>query len=357
MFRLISFLTLFLLSFKCFCQVNGFPNKTTFESHTLGPWSQSLNDNTDWILHTGSTPTANTGPYFAADGTQYLYLEATGNYNKIGFLDVHVDFKNVSHPFLTFQYSMYGAKMGTLKIQYSLDGVTYTDAWTKSGGQGNYWHQGAADLSVLAGQTAYIRVRGEISNHFLSDIAIDGLCLSDGGSCDPLPIELLYFEANCKDDRVICTWGTATEINTDYFVIQRTTDGINFEDVGIIQAAGNSVATINYRFEDTNPLKGKSYYRLKQYDLDCSSEAFALSEVDCEYPEVEILQNPNYISINLRTNKSYSMKLYDKLGRLVFTKQISSNYKIFNASWPRGIYIIIINDSQRIVSKKLTLIF
>ena len=334
-------------------QINSFPYKTTFESHTLEGWEQSLQDNTDWILHTGSTPTSNTGPYFAADGTQYLYLEAIGSYGNVGFLDIHVDFKNISQPFLTFQYHMYGAKMGTLKIQYSLDGITYTDVWIKSGGQGNYWHQGAADLSILAGQTAYIRVRGEIANHFLSDIAIDGLCLSDGGSCDPLPIELLYFDAKIKNNKVICNWITATEINTDYFVIQRTINGIDFEDIGTIGAAGNSFNNISYEFEDVSPLNGISYYRLKQYDLDGKNESFGLVEVKYNILNIQTIQYNDHIQIILPNKIKFKILLYDRVGRAIINKEIEEYHELILKDLPKGIYFLIIQGGSDMYKQQI----
>ena len=61
-----------------------------------------------------------------------------------------------------------------------------------------------------------------------------------GGGCTPLPIELLHFDAKLVDNKVICNWATATEINTDYFIIQRTTDGINYENIDSTSASENS---------------------------------------------------------------------------------------------------------------------
>jgi hypothetical protein len=82
-----------------------------------------------------------------------------------------------------------------------------------------------------------------------------------------LPIELLQFNAEVAGNEVLTTWVTATELNNDYFVVERTADGITFEEIGVIDGAGNSTQPLSYSFTDTNPLEGVSYYRLKQVDF------------------------------------------------------------------------------------------
>jgi len=63
-------------------------------------------------------------------------------------------------------------------------------------------------------------------------------------------------------------WVTSNEINNDYFTIEKSNDGINFEIVEIILGAGNSDILLEYSFVDKNPINGISYYRLKQTDFD-----------------------------------------------------------------------------------------
>jgi hypothetical protein len=84
----------------------------------------------------------------------------------------------------------------------------------------------------------------------------------------PLPIKLLSFSAKPNDDKVDLEWSTATEINNDYFTIERSYDGIEFSDLLTEKGAGNSTIILNYSAIDTLPLPGISYYRLKQTDFD-----------------------------------------------------------------------------------------
>lgn len=84
----------------------------------------------------------------------------------------------------------------------------------------------------------------------------------------PLPIELLSFSAECSNQKIIISWITASEINNHFFTIERSAEGVNFQNIGTIAGAGNSNQNPYYTFEDSEPLEGISYYRLKQTDFD-----------------------------------------------------------------------------------------
>ncbi|MBK9423627.1 MAG: hypothetical protein IPN54_05800 [Bacteroidetes bacterium] len=84
----------------------------------------------------------------------------------------------------------------------------------------------------------------------------------------PLPVELLYFNAFKYNEQVKVEWVTATEINNDYYIVERSSDGTDFEMVEVVPGAGNSNFLINYFIFDKDPFSGKSYYRLKQVDFD-----------------------------------------------------------------------------------------
>ena len=88
------------------------------------------------------------------------------------------------------------------------------------------------------------------------------------GSTSPLPIELISFDAKPDGDKVLTNWSTATETNNDFFTLERSPDGVDFEKIKTIPGAGNSDRVRNYSEIDETPLNGISYYRLKQTDYD-----------------------------------------------------------------------------------------
>ena len=95
----------------------------------------------------------------------------------------------------------------------------------------------------------------------------------------PLPVELLTFTAQSWNDFVSLMWATATEINNDFFTIQRSHDGFNFHDIGRVKGKGFSSRIARYTFEDAAPISGISYYRLKQTDYDGKWEYVGLLSI------------------------------------------------------------------------------
>jgi hypothetical protein len=87
----------------------------------------------------------------------------------------------------------------------------------------------------------------------------------------PLPIELLDFNVNLNESNANIAWSTASELNNDFFSIERTSDVEKFEEVGTVKGQGTIHTKTNYTLVDDSPLPGKSYYRLKQTDFDGKS--------------------------------------------------------------------------------------
>ena len=89
---------------------------------------------------------------------------------------------------------------------------------------------------------------------------------SISGGSTLLPIELTFFNVNIKDGKVNIVWQTASEESNDYFTIERSVNGINFEPIAKVVGSGNSSQALNYKYIDNNPLSGVAYYRLRQTD-------------------------------------------------------------------------------------------
>jgi len=85
---------------------------------------------------------------------------------------------------------------------------------------------------------------------------------------NPLPVEWLSFDAFKLDGAVDLKWSTGSEINSDYFEITRSTNGIDFQTIGTQKAAGNASSISSYTYRDQFPESGMNYYRLIQHDFD-----------------------------------------------------------------------------------------
>jgi hypothetical protein len=84
----------------------------------------------------------------------------------------------------------------------------------------------------------------------------------------PLPIELLGVTAKTQENDIRIDWSTATETNNDFFTIERSFDGRDFQAIGTVSGKGTTTEISNYTFLDKNPKRGLNYYRLKQTDFD-----------------------------------------------------------------------------------------
>ena len=91
---------------------------------------------------------------------------------------------------------------------------------------------------------------------------------------NPRPVEVVTFNASLVSPVVNLDWTTSSEVNSDYFEIERSVDGNPFNTIGRVDAAGYSVHSINYQLVDANPSSGTNYYRLKVVDLDGSVKYF-----------------------------------------------------------------------------------
>ena len=95
----------------------------------------------------------------------------------------------------------------------------------------------------------------------------------------PLPIELYDFNVSVSSCTIDLNWITASELNNDYFEIQRSADGINYESIGSVPGAGTANSFRNYSFEDRLPLQGLNYYRIKQVDFNRDFSFSPIEEV------------------------------------------------------------------------------
>ena len=144
----------------------------------------------------------------------------------------------------------------------------------------------------------------------------------------PLPIELLSFAPRCDKDHVIVEWSTVTEMNNDYFTVERDKGrGVgDWEVIGTVQGAGNSSQTRYYSFIDIDPLYGTNYYRLKQTDFNGQFEYFAPAEINCadDIDIIIIFPNPAFNLINYQISVSHesavTVKVMDVLSRNVIAQ-------------------------------------
>lgn len=160
-----------------------------------------------------------------------------------------------------------------------------------------------------------------------------------------LPVELLSF-AGVKEGRIVnLSWKTASEINSSYFEIESSSDGIHFESIGRVEAAESSYSVLNYSFADKNPLAGNNYYRLKIIDKDGAYAFSKIVVIEFEgngIDEISLYPNPVYDLLQLRTDgSSGTIKIFNTNEQTLFETNLqNSNTELNVNSLAQGIYIL-----------------
>ena len=184
-----------------------------------------------------------------------------------------------------------------------------------------------------------------------------------------LPIELISFEANLNEDRVDIKWVTASEINNDYFTIEKSKDGKSWEKLLIVSGAGNSNQVLEYYDIDYNPFKGISYYRLKQTDY---NGKFAYSNVvPVKFEKSTTNQNINLFPSPINVGGTVHLEfkninasemlviLRDLKGSEFYSKVVVNveDGKLIglpiNMDIPAGVYLITASSENQMYSQKL----
>ncbi len=217
----------------------------------------------------------------------------------------------------------------------------------------------AADIGGIDGDVGGCPTCVSLSGCALFDCQTD--CINAEFQGPLLPIELSYFEAKKVGDDIVLNWETQQEINSDYFIIQRSFEGRTFENIGEVQGAGNTSTIQYYQFIDNPEKRGVIYYRLKIVDNDRSYEYSDLVTITTDYLETEVkvtvFPNPASKSQNELTIKwespasEFTISIHDNLGNTLYEKHTSiygltTNIDVANLG--AGVYYIILNDGSRV---------
>jgi hypothetical protein len=199
-----------------------------------------------------------------------------------------------------------------------------------------------------------------------ADFVVDDIKItynSGAGSCTPTPIELTSFTAEKGPQNVLLKWSTASEINNDYFSVEKSSDGIQFKQIGTVKGNGNSKQIINYSFDDNSSNTGTVYYRLKQVDYDHNYEYSPITSVSFDSQEpVTIFNDPSNqdagIIISFNKKGSATFNVIDLLGRVVYSgsrESEAASVAISKNILTSGIYIVKVFMANELVSKKVVL--
>ncbi|MFN8337614.1 MAG: T9SS type A sorting domain-containing protein [Saprospiraceae bacterium] len=169
---------------------------------------------------------------------------------------------------------------------------------------------------------------------------------NNGCAAPVLPIKEKFFLCYKEKNITMIYFSTASETNNDYFTIERSSDGVEFDAIGEIKGAGNSSSELKYEFTDENPLPSINYYRIKQTDFDGKYSYTDIKSVRHHLGKINIspLRTDGRLQIT-STQDNYDVVLYNAAGQEVFRKNtLNGDQTIDIESLEAGIYFVKIVD-------------
>lgn len=210
---------------------------------------------------------------------------------------------NVTMVYNYFENELNGQDESGLILYRSTDGGV---SWDNEGGVVNT----ASNFVTITGISAFSR------------------WAASNASSSPLPVELLYFDSECDNQQVQLNWATATETNSDQFLIYYSLDGAEFIYLGSVSSNGNSLEMNHYTFDDAAARNGDVYYALYEQDVNANEELLAYTIAQCELIKNNIGFNAYVDNGLLRINSFQgfegltSVKVYSIAGRLLISDQV-----------------------------------
>lgn len=207
----------------------------------------------------------------------------------------------------------------TANVLYGVPPYTYS--WSPSGGTG------ATDTDVypLGVTVVTLTVTDACGNIITDVVTVTNPCL--------LPITLTSFNGYHADGKNYLHWTTESEKNSELFFVERSFDGLSFEVIGSLPAAGNSNTTIDYNFIDTRPGATINYYRLQEKDLDGTISYSGIIAIRSEEINVNSIElnsaNPTSGELNISVVSAMegngNFEIIDIAGRIIYNKNIFLN--------------------------------
>ena len=362
--------------------VSSFPYNESFDG-SIGSWTQNSNDDINWTVRSGSTPSSNTGPSAAADGSHYIYTEASsGNDNKRAILTSPCfDLSGLSSGSISFKYHLYGGNMGTVSLQASVNGGSWSTLWSEGGNQGNSWQTATVNLGSLAGNSSVqLRFNGLTGSGWQSDIALDDFTISTSGgggsgpSCPNTNVALNLVTDNYGSET---TWtvknsagatvqsGSGYANNTSYNIALNLSAGdytftINdsYGD-GICCSYGNGSYTLTANGSQLTT--GGNFGSTASFDF-CvggSSRAARTAEEVAEISteQINLYPNPagNLINVDLNnTENNFTGRILDATGRTVWVGELEAGANAINiTTLSAGLYYMaVVKTDGQVVTKK-----
>ncbi len=220
--------------------------------------------------------------------------------------------------------------VSNLRLLVDNDGIDWTNATVYSGAVINGSRVEFSGISITSAQPFFT--------------------LASISSATPLPVALVYFDAQLNDKRhVEISWKTESEQDCDYFTVEKGRDGINWQQLQIQQGAGTNTENHFYLVFDDRPIQGVNYYQLKQTDFNGQIHNYGVRTVILnQEEEFSFFPNPASSQLVLSFNDKYEheVELVDLQGRVVKNLLVKGSISIAVNEFSPGVYFLRTEDGK-----------
>ncbi len=166
-----------------------------------------------------------------------------------------------------------------------------------------------------------------------------------------LPVELYTQKVeNINNDIALVSWVTSSETGNSHFEIGRSSNGKDFETIGVVQGSGYSNVLVNYDFTDSEALSGVTYYRITQVDFNGNKEAYPTMVLyfnSLVFENIEIYPNPSNGEFNIKVNQACDIQLFDYKGIIIEELKLNNGInRVETSKFSPGVYIIRISNQH-----------
>ncbi len=215
----------------------------------------------------------------------------------------------------------------------------------------------SASGSINSGSIETSSAVSNFSNRFFT------LGSTDGNN--NLPIDLISFDGECIDNKTHIEFVVASQVNNEYFTIERSKNLFDWNEIGHIPGGGTNNEEITYNFTDLSPISGDNYYKLSQTDIDGTTKSFNPIVVNCDsrVDNYNVFPNPttNIISIEFELEyyqgESIELLVRDLKGTIIKSVPLNLDrgYNFFNVNLndvPKGMYLLQYKGTKNHIPEK-----
>lgn len=306
---------------------------------TAGWWTPALTAN--WFTNVSVSPNQSAVIYGSGNGSSLNEQDWYSLPNKTGLdpnRQYQLRFRLSSNTFTNSTAATRGVDVADIvDVQVSTNGVNYISELRITGNNNSTWpytSSGVINHTANGIFTNSLSPTGDVYQspsgvnttgpstinltfpYGITQIAIDIFCRVNSAGEEwwidnielwditpiPLPVELISFDGFGYPQHNLLTWSTATEYNSDYFIIQRSLDGFNWVEIGYEKSVGNSTEKVDYSFIDVYRNDGLTYYKLSQYDFDGKCDEYGPISIFYVKPQKKIIKYLNILGQEVDMN-------------------------------------------------------